>query len=212
MRSLKQIKFNFGGIVLNKFAHMITFFDENIINDVAIRLGDCQHYSDKISQQILSSNGVDIKSHLHFGELLKLLSKRRNIIVSFYCLKEKEHFYIFSDFFNHKDAFSESFHFFDDVNSAFMMCENMEKVIYVSLMKHGESVFQFGINVSDLENNISDAWQRDYIGIYNIVGGLPSISQIVDSLKYMLRNLNKSDIQMRNYIEKNALFIDQYVI
>ena len=56
---------------------MITVFD-GAIEDVAIRLGECQQYSNKITQQALISNGIDVKNDkLQFLELLKLLKKER---------------------------------------------------------------------------------------------------------------------------------------
>lgn len=197
---------------MNEFAHMIVFFDDNIVNNVAIRLGDCQQYSDKITQQVLSKNGVDINSPLRLDEILKLLRQRKNLKVSFYCLKEEENLYIFSVFFNLEGGFSDSRSFFDDINSAFLMCENTGEVICGTLMKCGKIVSQFKINTSDLQSNLSNAWQQDYNEIFDNSDGLPRISQIVDSLNYMVYNSSKSNIQMHKYLKKHALFIDQYIL
>lgn len=197
---------------MNEFVHMIVFFDENIINNVAIRLGECQQYSDKITQQILSKNDVDINNPLRLNEILKLLRQRKNLKVTFYCLKEEENLYIFSDFFNLEGGFSDSRSFFDDINSAFLMCENTGQVICATLMKCGKIVSQFKINTSDWQSSLSNAWQQDYNKIFDNSDGLPRISQIVDSLNYMVYNSSKSNIQMQKYLKKQALFTDQYIL
>lgn len=198
---------------MNKHAHMITIFKESDINGVAIRLGECQHYSDKISRQILSNNGVDVrKDHLDLFKLLNLLNKRKDITVSFYCVKEKELFYIFSDFFNLEGAFSDAFSFFDDMNSVFMMSEINGNCLYISLIKRGESFFQFAVDIVNQGNYIPDTWQQDYKKMFDTVSGLPSVFDVGNSLKYMLQNFRKSDEEMHNYLAKNALFVDRYII
>jgi len=198
---------------LNNFAHMITFFDRSIINDVAVRLGECQHYSDKISEQMLLRNKVDKKNdHLHFFKLLRILNERRDCTVSFYFVEEKEQFYIYSDFFNLEGGFSDAFSFFDDVNSVFMMCENKDKSLYISLIKNGERICEFVANIDNQDYVICNAWQQYYKEIYDTVSGLPSISDIALSIEYILQNSCKSDSQMHDYLIKNALFVDQYII
>lgn len=189
---------------------MITFFNESDINDVAIRLGECQHYSDKISQQILSNNRVS--DNLGFFELLKILNKRKDVIVSFYCLKENKQFYIFSDFFNFEEGFSDAFSFFDDMSSVFMMCESKNNCFHISLIKRGEKLFQFVVDIPNHGNVISNAWQEDYKNFFDTVDGLPSVLDIVGSLEYMLEIFCKTDKQMHNYLKENALFVDQYII
>lgn len=191
---------------MNKFAHMITVFD-GAIDDVAIRLGECQQYSNKITQQALIRNGIDVNNDkMQFLELLKLLKKRKNKSFSFYFLKENSRFYIFSEFFNLEGAFADTFSFFDDLNRVFMMCKKDGLSLHVSLIRLGKVVFQSVID------NTNQEWQRNYSNVYHEIDGLPSIEDITTSLNFMLQASCKAEKQMQEYLRKNALFIDKYII
>lgn len=185
---------------------MITVFD-GAIDDVAIRLGECQQYSNKITQQALISNGIDVNNDkLQFLELLKLLKKRKNKSFSFYFLKENSRFYIFSEFFNLEGAFADTFSFFDDLNRVFMMCKKDGSSLHVSLIRLGKVVFQSMID------NTNQEWQQNYSNVYYEIDGLPSIEDITTSLNFMLQASCKAEKQMQEYLRKNALFIDKYII
>lgn len=197
---------------MNKFTHTITVFDGDI-NDVAVLLGECQHYSDKITHQLLSDAGIDIeKDHLNFFQTLKVLKKRKNLTVSFYYVKEKNQIHIYSDFFNLEGAFFETFSFFDNLNNVFMMSEKKNTSLYINLIKLGKRVFQFTVDITDQENMNHNAWQQDYKELCDTISGMPSISDIDVSLKFILKNSSRSDNQMYKYLEENTLFKDEYIL
>ena len=57
--------------------HMITVFSEDI-EYVGIRLGECQNYSSRISEQILIDSGVNMKKDkLNLFQLLEILKKEK---------------------------------------------------------------------------------------------------------------------------------------
>ena len=193
---------------MSKFAHMITVFD-GAIDDVAIRLGECQQYSNKITQQALINKGIDVNNDkIKFLELLKVLKKRKNKTVSFYFLKEDSRFYIFSEFFNLEGAFLDAFSFFNDLNNVVMMCERNGTSLYVSLTRLGKVIFQSVVDTT----NQGSSWQRDYSNVFHTVNGLPSITDITASLNFMLQESYRKDDQMHKYLGEKALFVDRYII
>lgn len=197
---------------MNKFNHTITVFDANI-EDVAVRLGECQHYSDKISERMLLDAGIDSKKdHLNFFELLNLLRKRKALVVSFFGINENNQLHIYSDFFNLDGGFCDAFHFFDDVNSVFMMCEKRNAMFYVSLIKHGKLLLDFTVDIEDKVNIDHNTWSQDYAELYSRISGMPSVDAINISLNSILQNSFKSESQMCRYLNKFSLFKDEYIL
>ncbi len=197
---------------MNKYKYSITVFDNGIYDDVLIRLGDCQQYSDKITNQMLSDAGVDLENgHLNFFSLMKLLKKRKELIVSFYGIKNNAQLHIFSDFFNLEGAFSDAFSFFDDLNSVLMLCENKKNSVLFHLIRSGKILFRFEKNIA-CEEAEHYAWRQDYEKLCGNTDMLPSASEIENSLDFLLSLSSKSDSQMHEYLEINALSKDKYIL
>lgn len=196
---------------MNNFIHSITVFNDNI-SDVAIRLGDCQYYSDKISDQLLSDFNVDKNTaRLNVFELLKILEKRKDLTVSFFCVKSNKQFHIYSDFFNLDGAFYDSFSFFNDMDNVFMMCEKIQSEINLNLIQFGKTLFHF--TISDNEKEFSNGiWRKDYIKAFDKNNALPNICDIETSLKFLSQNYSKTKKQMETYLKNNSLFEDNYIL
>ena len=87
-----------------------------------------------------------------------------------------------------------------------MMCKKDGSSLHVSLIRLGKVVFQSMID------NTNQEWQRNYSNVYYEIDGLPSIEDITTSLNFMLQASCKAEKQMQEYLRKNALFIDKYII
>lgn len=197
---------------MNNFVHSITAFDANM-NDVAIRLGTCQCYREKMNNRVLSDAGINAENgHLDFFELLKILKKRKDIVVSFYCIKTDRSFHIYSDFFNLDGAFADAMSFFNDINRAFMMCEIQNTEMCVTLIKRGRILSQYTVGIDDQGNFDHQACHEHYAKIPNTIRGLPMIFDVESSLQFLLQNYSKTEQQMQQYLKKNAIFTDQYIL
>lgn len=197
---------------MNKYKYSITVFDDDTY-DVECRLGECQNYSDNISNQIITSKGIDPqRDQLSFFQVLKLLKSRKDLVVTFYGIKNNTLLHVYSDFFNLDGAFSHSFSFFDDLNSVIMLSENKETSVLVSFIKSGKILFQFNKNFDEKEHLKHNSWQHDYVKFYSMIDGMPSISDVETSIDFIIQNSYKSDSNMLKYLETTSLFKDKYII
>lgn len=205
----------FEGFIMNKYRHTITVFeyDAEELEYILIRLGNCQVYSNKITEKMLSEANVDAKKDtLNFFQVMNLLRKRKDLIVYFYSINNDNKTHIFSNFFNLNNAFEDAYHFFDDIDKIFMMCEKADNTLHISLIKKGNTLFKFTINLTEKNTIINVEWQNQYKELYNAVNNIPSLNDIISSIEFILEQYTKSDKEFYKYLEKNSIYKDRYIL
>lgn len=197
---------------MNRYKHALIVF-ESEVDDVAFRLGECQNYSEKISYQELAKAGVNVENgHLNMFQLITILKKRKDLIVSFYCVKEKGYFFFYSDFFNLEGAFDDTLSFFSDLKRLIVMCEIKEETINISFTRLGTVLFELDVNIKENGCEQEDDWKSTYEEFRLKINEAPSADAISDAIKFITLNAHKSDNQMHAYLEKNAQFKEEYII